>query len=80
MQSIESHNCVLSMSPDHPPQLHIESGDEVTVRTMGCFSNTINDESELFSSVGWDKVNPATGPIAIQRPARRHTQSGNSEH
>lgn len=32
---------------------------------MDCFSNTINDESELFSSVGWDKVNPATGPIAI---------------
>lgn len=54
------------MSPDQEPQLHIESGDEVTVQTMDCFSNTINDESELFSSVGWDKVNPATGPITVQ--------------
>ncbi|WP_217702876.1 acetamidase/formamidase family protein [Corynebacterium sp. Marseille-P4321] len=65
MHSIESHNCVLSMSPEHKPQLHIESGDELTVHTMDCFSNTISDETELFSSVGWDKVNPATGPIAI---------------
>lgn len=43
----------------------MESGDEVTVRTLDCFSNTITDESQLFSTVGWDKVNPATGPIAI---------------
>lgn len=66
MHSIDSNACVLAMSPDQEPQLHIESGDEVTVQTMDCFSNTINDESELFSSVGWDKVNPATGPIAVQ--------------
>lgn len=65
MHSIDSHKCVLALSPDQEPRLQVESGDEVTVRTLDCFSNTITDESHLFSSVGWDKVNPATGPIAV---------------
>ncbi|KGF22710.1 acetamidase/formamidase family protein [Corynebacterium tuscaniense] len=65
MHSIDSHKCILTMSPDQEPRLHIENGDQVTVQTMDCFSNTITDESQLFSTVGWDKVNPATGPIAI---------------
>lgn len=66
MHSIDSNACVLALSPDQEPRLHVESGDEVTVRTLDCFSNTITDESQLFSTVGWDKVNPATGPIAVK--------------
>ncbi len=65
MHSINAEHFVLSMSAEHEPKLEIGSGDEVTVQTMDCFSGTIADESQLFSSVGWDKVNPATGPIAV---------------
>ena len=60
MHSIDSNACVLALSPDQEPRLHVESGDEVTVRTLDCFSNTITDESQLFSTVGWDKVNPVS--------------------
>ncbi|MCT1684513.1 acetamidase/formamidase family protein [Corynebacterium appendicis] len=65
MHSINAEHFVLSMSAEYEPKLEIGSGDEVTVQTMDCFSGTIADESQLFSSVGWDKVNPATGPIAV---------------
>lgn len=65
MHFINAEHYVLSMSPEHDPKLEISSGDEVTVHTMDCFSGTIENESQLFSSVGWDKVNPATGPIAV---------------
>lgn len=65
MHSINAEHFVLSMAAEHEPKLEIGSGDEVTVQTMDCFSGTIADESQLFSSVGWDKVNPATGPIAV---------------
>lgn len=66
MHVLPADHAVLSLSPAHAPVLTIASGDEVEVTTMDCFSNTIHDEAQLFSSVGWDQVNPATGPIAVE--------------
>lgn len=66
MHVLPADHAVLSLAPEHEPVLTIDSGDEVRLTTMDCFSNTITDESQLFSSVGWDDVNPATGPIAVR--------------
>lgn len=53
------------MGPGHEPVQTVESGETVVVETMDCFSNTITSDDQLFSSIGWDCVNPATGPIAV---------------
>lgn len=65
MIRIPATNSVLSMSPDHPAMHTVESGATVVIETMDCFSNAITSEQDLFSQVGWDVINPATGPIAI---------------
>lgn len=57
---------VLSMAPSHPPVITVDSGAELVVPTLDCFSNTITSPEDLFSSVGWDVINPATGPIAVK--------------
>lgn len=65
MIRIPATNSVLTMSPEHPARHVVESGATVIIETMDCFSNTITSQDQLFSSVGFDSVNPATGPIAI---------------
>lgn len=65
MRVSASHH-VLNMSLSHSPVERVASGSVVTFETMDCFSNSIERPDQLFSSVGWDRVNPATGPIAIE--------------
>lgn len=65
MIRIPSNKAVFTMGPGHEPVQTVESGETVVVETMDCFSNTITSDDQLFSSIGWDCVNPATGPIAV---------------
>lgn len=66
MHTIDSTPAVLSMAPQHPAAHRVASGAEIVVKTMDCFSNTITSDDQLFTSLGWDCVNPATGPIAVE--------------
>ena len=62
---LSTKNYVLEMSAAHPPVSETASGEVVTFETFDCFSNCIVKEEQLFSSVGWDKINPATGPLYV---------------
>lgn len=63
---IPAQPAVLSMAPGHEPAYTVASGDTLQVTTMDCFSDTIESEDQLFSSLGWECVNPASGPIAVE--------------
>jgi amidase len=52
-------------SKDNSPVLTINSGEKVTFQTYDCFSNQIQSESDLVTSVDFSKVNPATGPVYV---------------
>ncbi len=66
MQRITKDKIIFSMSPNNPKVLQVRSGDVVVFETLDCFSNSIKKENEYFSSVGWDQINPATGPLYIE--------------
>lgn len=66
MHTLDAGSSVLTMSAHHSPVTSVESGDVIRIETLDCFSNSVKTEEDLFSSVGWDKVNPATGPIAVK--------------
>ena len=65
MLVISRENVVLQMSPNNVPVAHASPGDSVVFQTLDCFSNEIFKEDQLFSSVGWDRINPATGPLYV---------------
>jgi amidase len=67
MERIPKEKSVLSMSPKNEPALRVESGSTVVFETYDCFSNKIGSKSDLFSSVGWDSINPATGPLYVKK-------------
>lgn len=65
MLVISQENVVLQMSPNNVPVAHASPGDSIVFQTLDCFSNEIAREDQLFSSVGWDRINPATGPLYV---------------
>lgn len=65
MIRISSSTSILKMSPNNKPAVNVDSGETVVFETLDCFSNYIQREEQLFSSVGWDLINPATGPLYV---------------
>ncbi len=56
---------VYSFSKDHPPVMTVASPSRITIETYDCFTNQLNSV-ESFSTIDWEKINPATGPIYIE--------------
>lgn len=65
VQKLSRNKSVLSLSAKHKPVAHASSGETIAFETFDCFSNRIATEDQLFSSVGWEDINPATGPLYI---------------
>ncbi|MFJ7726744.1 acetamidase/formamidase family protein [Neobacillus sp. NPDC097160] len=66
MEMIYKEQAVLKMSANNPPVKKVIPGSTVVFETYDCFSNQIQREDQPFSSVGWDKINPATGPLFVE--------------
>ena len=54
------------MSAAHRPVAETEPGSTVTFETKDCFANGLACATQLFSSIDWNEINPATGPLAIR--------------
>jgi amidase len=65
MHIINDEQAVYVLSPKNQPVAEVKPGDVIKFITMDCFSNQIKTERDLFSSIGWATINPATGPVAI---------------
>lgn len=63
---IPSGKRVLGMSSENPSVAKVPQGEPVIFETLDCFSNTLQDETQLFTSVGWECINPATGPVWVE--------------
>lgn len=66
MQIIKDDQVVYSMSPKNKPVAEVQPGETLQFVTKDCFGNQILTEKDLFESVGWATINPATGPVYIK--------------
>jgi amidase len=66
MEEIKSDNHFFSFSANNVPALKVRSGSVVKIETMDCFSNQIQEPSDLSDKLDWSKINPATGPIFVE--------------
>ena len=48
------------------PVLEIEPGEVVTLETNDCFTGQIQTEADLVTEIDFERVNGATGPIAVR--------------
>lgn len=66
MQIINDDQVIFSMNSENQPVAEAQPGDMLLFITKDCFSNQILTEEDLFESVGWATINPATGPVYIK--------------
>ena len=57
---------IWSFGPDLQPVLEVEPGDTVTFETNDCFTGQIRSEDDLVTEIDFDRVNSATGPVAVK--------------
>ena len=66
MHRISHEHVVYSMNKDHAPVLEVSAGEMITFQTYDCFSGQICQEADQFEKIGWDRINPATGPLKVR--------------
>ena len=66
MIEIPGSKYILAMSADAEPAAVVPQGETVVFDAADCFSDTLTGPDTLFSSVGWDKVDPAVGPVYVE--------------
>src|SRR6059036_2371475 len=57
---------IWAFGPHLEPVLEIEPGETVTFETNDCFTGQITSEDDLVTEIDFDRVNSATGPIAVR--------------
>jgi len=57
---------IYAFSSLHPPAAAVLPGARVVFETRDCFSDRIQSEDDSFFMVGWENINPATGPLAVE--------------
>jgi len=57
---------VWAFGPDLEPVLEIEPGAVVRFETNDCFTGQISSEDDLVTEIDFDRVNSATGPVAVK--------------
>ena len=57
---------VWAFGPDLEPVLEVERGATVTFETNDCFSGQIQTEDDLVTEIDLNRVNSATGPVAVR--------------
>jgi len=66
IRHLDKQHIIYAMSPNNAPVLRVNSGDEVVVSTFDCFENQIQETSQDFGQLDWERINPATGPIYVE--------------
>jgi amidase len=57
---------IWAFGPDLQPVLEVEPRAVITLETNDCFTGQIRTEADLVTEIDFDRVNSATGPIAVR--------------
>ena len=57
---------VWGFGPDLEPVLEVDPGATVRFETNDCFSGQITSEDDLVTEIDFERVNSATGPVAVR--------------
>src|SRR6478735_5176361 len=66
---ISRDQVIWEFRPDLQPVLEIDPGDIVTFETNDCFSGQIRSEADLVTTIDLNRINSATGPLAVRGAA-----------
>jgi amidase len=62
---VSREDVIWAFGPDLEPVLEVDPGTTVTFETNDCFSGQIRTEDDLVTEIDFERVNAATGPVAV---------------
>jgi amidase len=63
---VSREDVIWAFRPDLEPVLEVDPGATVRIETNDCFSGQIRSEDDLVTEIDFERVNSATGPIAVR--------------
>src|SRR3954447_25620903 len=57
---------IWAFGPQLEPVLEVDPGETGTFETNDCFTGQITTEDDLVTEIDFDRVNSATGPVAVR--------------
>jgi amidase len=63
---VSREDVIWAFGPDLEPVLEVDPGAIVRIETNDCFSGQIRGEDDLVTEIDFERVNSATGPIAVR--------------
>jgi amidase len=63
---VSRDDAIWAFGPDLEPVLEVEPDAVVTLHTNDCFTGQIQTEDDLVTEIDFERVNSATGPIAVR--------------
>ena len=63
---VSRDDVIWAFGPELDPVLEVEPGTAVRFETNDCFSGQIRSEDDLVTEIDFERVNAATGPVAIR--------------
>jgi amidase len=63
---VSREDVIWAFGPDLEPVLEVDPGTIVRIETNDCFSGQIRSEDDLVTEIDFERVNSATGPIAVR--------------
>jgi len=66
VKRLASDKAVHSFSRKNKPAYFVDDGERVIIETKDAFSNLVRSDRTVFEGLSMDRVNPATGPIAVE--------------
>lgn len=62
----QAENTIYAFSPSMKPCLEVSPGEAVIFETLDCFGGALRSSKDKFEDVGWERINPATGPAYVK--------------
>lgn len=66
VQTLSKEHFIYSFSKDHQPALRVAPNSTIVVDTYDCFQDQIQSNTTAVTSIDWEQINPATGPIFVE--------------
>jgi amidase len=63
---VSREDVIWAFGPELEPVLEVDPGAIVRIETNDCFSGQIRSEDDLVTEIDFERVNSATGPIAVR--------------
>ena len=63
---VSREDVIWAFGPELEPVLEVDPGATVRIQTNDCFSGQIRSEEDLVTEIDFERVNSATGPIAVR--------------